>query len=347
MIERLLPAPDSAFEQGGFIEAPARLQRQALDRQVAGLIPGQGRGRGHARRLQRLIQGQGAGDVLLDVRRLGDQAHLAVLAERTPGVDGQAALRLFAVVAPAVALHPGNGGVDVPIAVRARDGGVAAPGFEAAAFQLKQVLLQRRAARRRDQIDRPAQLRPAEAQGVRPLPHLDVAGAQRVHALEVGKAVGVGEGHAVLGEQDAALVEALGDARAANGEAAFLAIAFLGQDAGDVPQGVGKALGEAVGIALGRDHGDGAGGAAEAVARLGHDGGVFGVAAAGDDDAVDDGGRTFSVRPLSLGGMSKGGRQAGADEQRTRRRSGLERHETGILKTEMQPRGPSAGARRR
>ena len=37
VIERLLPAPDGALEQGRFIEAPAGLQRQALDRQVAGL----------------------------------------------------------------------------------------------------------------------------------------------------------------------------------------------------------------------------------------------------------------------------------------------------------------------
>ncbi|MNN52040.1 hypothetical protein D3C81_1667150 [compost metagenome] len=116
-------------------------------------------------------------------------------------------------------------------------------------------------------------------------------------------------------------MEALGDARAANGEATFLAIALLHEHARDVPQRIGKALGEAVGVALGRDDGHGAGGAAEAVARLGHDGGVFGVATAGDDDAVDDG-----RGAVSLGSMGEGRRQAGADEQRARRRGGLERH---------------------
>ncbi len=244
------------------------------------------------------------------------------------------------MVAPAVALHAGDGGIDVPVAVRAGHGGVAADGAEAAALELPQVFLQGRAAGGRDQIDRPAQLRPAEAQGVRPLPHFNVAGAQGVHSLKVGKTVGVGEGHAVLGQQDPALMEALGDTRTANGEAAFLAIAFLGQDAGDVPQGVGKALGEAVGVAFGRDDGDGAGGAAEPVARLGHDGGVFGVATAGDDDAVDDG-----CRGVSLGSMGEGRRQAGADEQRARRRGGLERHEGSILKTEVRSRASSWDAR--
>ncbi|MNE28039.1 hypothetical protein D3C80_1214660 [compost metagenome] len=166
VIEGLLPAPDRALEQGGLVKAPAGLQGQALDRQVAGLIASQSRCGGHARRLQRLVQGQGAGNVLFDVRRLGDQANLAVLAERPPGVDGQAGLRLLAMLAPAVALHGGGGGIDVPVALGAGHGGMAAHGAETAAFQLPQVLLSGGAAGRRDQVDRPAQLRPAEAKRV-------------------------------------------------------------------------------------------------------------------------------------------------------------------------------------
>src|SRR5690606_18735365 len=74
-------------------------------------------------------------------------------------------------------------------------------------------------------------------------------------------------------------------------------------------------------------------GAAETVAGLGHDGRVFGVAAAGDDDAVDDGG---AVSAGQVVGEGEGGRQAGADQQGARRRSGLEKHETEVLKTEVQ-----------
>ena len=54
----------------------------------------------------------------------------------------------------------------------------------------------------------------------------------------------------------AALVETLGDARAADGETAFLAIPLLGQDAGDVPEAVGEPLGEAGRIAFRRNDSD-------------------------------------------------------------------------------------------
>ena len=121
-------------------------------------------------------------------------------------------MRLLAVVAPAVALHGRGGGVDIPVAIGLGDGAVGAYEAIAAALDLHQGALAGRAAGRGDEGDRPAQLGPTETQGVGALPHLDIAGAEGIDALEVGEAVSIGEGHAVLGEQDAALVEALGDA---------------------------------------------------------------------------------------------------------------------------------------
>ena len=81
------------------------------------------------------------------------------------------------------------------------------------------------------------------------------------------------------------------------------------------------ALGEAVGIAFGRHHGHGAGRAAQAVAGVGDDGGVFRVATRGHDHAVEDG----RILRRVFGGMGRRGCKGG-QQQRARRRGGLERH---------------------
>ena len=298
------------------------MQGQTFEGLVPGVVIGDVDGGRDPRRRQGEGQIQRAGDRLLDVGGLGDQTDLAVLAEAATDAGDKPALALVALLAIAVGFHRRDADEGIPVAPLAGERAVQAAEAEGAGFELQHQIVCGGAAGGGDHVDRAAQLGTAEAKGVGTLVDLDVAGAELVDALEVGEAVGVSERHAVLGEEDAALVEALGDARAADGEAAFLTIALLGEDAGDVPEAVGEALGEAGCIALGGHHGDGAGGAAEQGPGVGDDGGVFGIADTGDDDRVQRR-HILRRRGLGMGGNGEGG----SKQQRARRCGGLERHD--------------------
>jgi hypothetical protein len=181
----------------------------------------------------------------------------------------------------------------------------------------------------RDHVDRPAQQGPAEPQGVAAAIDLDIAGVQRVGDLAVAEAVGLVQRHAVLGQQQAAIVVGVADARAADRDAHVPAPLALGVDAGGVAQHVVQGQGLAVDIGLLRDHRDAAGGLRQAPAGGGHDGRVLGIDAGGDDHGIDGGalvGGVGQVGRVGQDGKAEGG--AGQQGQAESRRHG------GVPKTE-------------
>ena len=278
---------DAAVETQIVVETPMRLQRQAAHRLVAGPAIGDHIRARCLRRGQRVGQAQRPRHLLANIGAIGNQADFLIGAEAVSGVEGAAHLLLPAPVAKTIGGHAFDGAIDIPIVIGACHRRAPAHGPERAAFQPQHVRRLRRAACRRDQVDRAAKLRPPKTQRIAALVDFDIARPQRVDLLEIREPVGIGERHTILRQQHAALMIRLADAGAANGKPRFLAIAFFRDHARHIAQQIGHPDNQPVFIALRRHHGHRPRRAGQAIAGRRHHRRIVRIARRGDDHGFD------------------------------------------------------------
>jgi hypothetical protein len=126
---------DAAFKHRALIQAPTCLQSRAPDRLITPPIR---RADTRAERLRigkRRRQAHCARHILIDVRRVGDQSHSAIISERVTKVDRAAHLILTGMHAEAVCPEPARRREHIPWSSNARDLRGAAHGAERAAFK--------------------------------------------------------------------------------------------------------------------------------------------------------------------------------------------------------------------
>ena len=132
---------------------------------------------------------------------------------------------------------------EIDVAQHAGRLGIGAPGAEAAALEPQDIGRDRRMRGRRDEVHRPAEGRSAEGQRVAALEDLGRPQRERIDLVEVEAAIGHVEWNAVLQDLDPAPMEGAPDARAADGQPHFLAIAGLRPYARHVLEHVAQVVG--------------------------------------------------------------------------------------------------------
>ena len=201
----------------------------------------------------------------IDVRH--KTAQLQAVRQQHAHVARHAVGAVARLLAPAVLLAAADAEKAVNHAAARSQVGVRLPLAERAALHAQRGG-GRRQPRGRHEIDRAAQAVGAVFQRIGAAPHLHVLRGQRVHGLEIRRAVGVVQRNAVLIQPDAAHQKATLNARAADGQPGVLPMPRLRQHPRCERQRVHRRGGAAVGEAGGIDHGRGACAARQVLAGL-------------------------------------------------------------------------------